>query len=173
MELKSGKEMNDDQALSYIRKVYSFNNLIYFVIFLRAIALIFVLLSIMVLTFVIKGENVVSNLVGIALFLGIACALTMSGQKLKRKMDDQVEAVQRGEFQYRIATLTGKHFGSETVGGRSQQLNLLVFQNPENPSELEEVCVDRSFYDGATVGEDMYVVYLPERATALAVKKFV
>ena len=170
MELKDGRDLTDEKALDYVNRACRINNLNYIAVFLWGIALMFGVLAIMTLSFAIRGEKVTTNLIGSALFFCVAIAHVLVGMKARKKAEEQARAVRRGEFQYRIATLTGKHYGSETIGGKSNQLYLLVFQNPEMPREIEEVRVSRELYDEAVVGKDMYLAYLQGRTGALAVK---
>lgn len=172
MELKKGTELNDENALRDLRVLYGANRNGIIAVFLWILAGFFLLLSLMAASFALKGDKVASNAFGAVLFLAVALLLANFGRKKLEKMKNQVRAVHEGKFRYREAVVVNKHFGSSTVGGVSRQLNLLVFQSDEAPGGTEEVSVFRDLYDEVSVGQQLYVIYLPEGAVT-AIRKYV
>lgn len=140
-------------------------------VFFMALAVLFGLLAILILSFVIQEDNVASNLVGVVLFGGIAALAFRASRKARNKMRGQVNAVQNDQLQYRVDVVREKYFSSVTTGGKSNQLNILVFSNPEAPQGKEQVSVFREVYDGLEVGEEAYVIYLPGENKVTAIKK--
>lgn len=173
MELRNGSELQDERALAELKGRYQMNENGVIAFFFMALAVIFALLAVLILSFVIKGENVTSNLVGVVLFGGIAVLAFRASRKARNKMRGQVNEIQNDQFLYRVDVVREKYFSSVTTGGRSNQLNILVFSNPEAPQGKEQVSVFREVYDGLEVGEEAYVIYLPGENNVTAIKKYV
>ena len=170
MELREGSEL-DEAIRKELTGQYKFNTKGVLAIFLWMVAALFALLDIMVIVFIVKGENVGSNAAGAVLFTAVAIALTCTGRKFMGKMKEDIEKVRTGRFKYRTDILYQKHHSAEKTGDRVNPLHVLAFRNPEVANGMEQVFVTREEYDGVEVGDEMYVIYLPGKDSVAAIKK--
>ena len=81
MGLREGSEL-DEAILKELVSRYKFNTNGVLAIFLWMVVALFALLDIMVIVFIVQGENVDSNVAGAVLFTAVVIALTRAGRKV-------------------------------------------------------------------------------------------
>ena len=169
-DLHDGIELFDDQAMKTIQDFADRSKWRYLLLFFFfCMAGIFCLIDIGCIKWILQGDNVISNCVGMAIMTVLVILFVYLGLKQHRKCVEEIKSVRQLKFKYRVGYVTNKYIeidnSGSRVGARRSKIPIICFDDVKAHAESMEL------YENTNIDDELYVVYLP--TNIYAIKKYV